>query len=818
MTAEAIPRREESGSTLLLVGILFISLSTLLFEITLTRILSLMIWYHFAFMVISVVLLGFGASGAWLSLSRRAKEADPVKFLSFSSGMYALSIVLTFLVVRTLSLDPFRMVAEKMNFLKLFALYALLIIPFFFAGTTIGLAFMRYTSAASRIYFVDLLGASIGCLAMVALIGPAGGPGCVAIAAVIAGVACLMFSLRAGSRGGRVLGVLVLVLAGGGIAMRKDLEIRPCPSKQLAAYLDDLRNGRLEFKFSEWNPISRIDVVGTRQEGLTAKFGLYTASMTYRGPFPNQMFLTIDGDAGTIIHNFDGDFSTVGMLDYSLYPAVYHLTREPRVLIIGLGGGTDILTALKYNASSVTGVEINPSIVKVGMHVMDDFNGGIFNHRKVRVVNDEGRSFIRHSAETYDVIQLTGVDTWSALSSGAYTLSENYLYTVEAFEDFLLHLEEDGVLSVIRFLFNPPRETLRLCSLGMAAMENLGLGRARDHIAVLTNGPFASMLLRKSPLSDEDKKALIDFTRERGLGIVYIPGGRGNNPFYSMLNAGDPAKFMEQYRYDVSPVTDEKPFFYKYYKWANFTLSKEGVGGQIGANFPVGEIVLLALLIQAAVLSLLFIILPLALFERSRLGRTGRGRVLVYFSALGLGFMFLEITVIQRFILFLGSPTYSISVVLFSILFGSCLGSLFSGKLRMEPRRILLAATAAIVIMSLFHIHVVPLLFRSFLGVAQVGRIALSIAAILPLGFVLGIPFPLGLRVLGERNPAMVPWAWGVNGCFSVLGSILCVVISMETGFVTAMQLAILVYVAALLSLRSYLRITITESAVAAET
>lgn len=786
-------------------------MSTLLFEITLTRILSLMIWYHFAFMVISVVLLGFGASGTYLSLSRKAREADPWRFLSVSSGVYAVAIVLTFLLLRKVTLDPFQMVAEKTNFLKLFGLYALLIVPFFFAGTTIGLAFMRYAHTASRIYFADLLGASIGCLAIVLLISPAGGPGCVAVSSLMAALACLLFSLGSGSRAGLVLSVWALLLAGGTFVTRKSIEVPPCPSKQLGAYWNDLQNGPLEFKFSEWNPISRVDVVGSKVEGLTAKFGLYTVSGAYRGPYPNQMFLTIDGDAGTILHNFDGDFAAVEMLDYSLYPAVYYLKEQPKVLIIGLGGGTDILTALKYDASSVTGVEINPSIVKVGTEVMNDFIGGIFNHGRVRIVNDEGRSFVRHSREKFDVIQLTGVDTWSALTSGAYTLSENYLYTVEAFDDFLAHLRDDGVLSIIRFLFNPPRETLRLCSLAIAALENQGLGPAREHIAVLTNGPFASMLLKKSPLTGEEKRALVEFAAQRGLGVVYIPGGGGQNPFYKLLDAPDLGAFMDGYRYNVSPVTDDAPFFYKYYKWENFTFSKEGAGGQIGANFPVGEIVLLALLFQAAVLAGLFIILPLVLFEKSGLGRLGRRRVFVYFSALGLGFMFLEITVIQRFILFLGSPTYSISVVLFSILFGSCLGSLLSGRLKVGPGKLLAIAVLAIAVLGLFHILVVPRLFAGFLGMPLAARVGLSIAAIMPLGIAMGIPFPTGVRVLGERNPAMVPWAWGVNGCFSVLGSILCVTVSMETGFAAAMALALLLYLAALLSMISYLRISGTE-------
>ena len=245
-------------------------------------------------------------------------------------------------------------------------------------------------------------------------------------------------------------------------------------------------------------------------------------SKTYQGQFPKQMFLTIDGDAGTILHNFNGNYDSVEMLDYSLYPAAYLIKEDPEVLIVGLGGGTDILTALKYDASEITGVEINPSIIKVGSTVMNEFVGGIFNHEKVTIVNSEGRSFIRHSDKVFDIIQMTGVDTWSALASGAYTLSENYLYTVEAMEDYLHHLKDDGVVSIIRFVFNPPRETLRLCSLAAQAVENMGLGDARDHIAILTNGPFASFLLKKAPFLEYEKMTLSQYC---GDWVFYICPG-----------------------------------------------------------------------------------------------------------------------------------------------------------------------------------------------------------------------------------------------------------------------------------------------------
>ena len=282
---------------------------------------------------------------------------------------------------------------------------------------------------------------------------------------------------------------------------------------------------------------------------------------------------------------------------------------------------------------------------------------------------------------------------------------------------------------------------------------------------------------------------------------------KGRNAFYQLLLSRDRESFYSRYRYNITPVTDDRPFFYKYYKWKNLSISAEGFGGQIGANLPMGKIVILAVLLQSALLAVILILLPLYLLERSGLGKKGRGRVLVYFACLGVGFMFLEITVIQKFILFLGHHTYSISVVLFSILLGCGLGSLVSSRKRLASRQLLTIAITGITLLTLFHILVIPHLFETLLGIQHNLRIALSVVFLVPLGLFMGIPFPVGLRAVGRTNPQMVAWAWGINGCLSVIGSILSVLVSMRFGFDFVMIFAIVVYFIAFLNMSSYLKI-----------
>ncbi len=779
-------------------GIFLVSCSVLSLEILLTRICSITIWYHFAFMVISIVLLGFGASGAYLSVSSSLARDDAHKrMLSDNSLFFSISTIVAYILLREIPLDPFKVWSEPIQLIYLFLYYLLLFVPFFFAGVIIGASFTMYPARISRIYFWDLLGAGVGCLLVAGLISPLGAPRVLIICATLPLAAFILFSL--GSLkcwdylkvGGSVF-IFVFLFVISPTALR----VPPCPSKGLAEMLALSKQGYApRIVFSKWSLISRLDVTSISEH--PAPMHIVGLSDRYKGYIPPQYGISIDGDAGTMLTAFDGDFSKLEALDHALYSVAYQLHDAPKVLAIGLGGGIDILTALKNGASRVDGAELNRVMVDIPGRYFADFTGNLYQHKLVDIHYCEGRSFIRRSKQQYDHIQLSGVDTWSGLASGAYTLSENYLYTVEAILDMLAHLKDDGTICYIRYMFRPPREVLRLCSLAIVAFECADMGHPRDNIAVIGEGTYASFILKKTPLTRREIDTLRSFADKNGFEKLYLPGRVGNNAFYGLLNSDDPQAFYEMYRYNIVPVYDDAPFFFKYYKWHDFRLSPSGVGGQDGASFPIGEIILIVLFIQAIFLSVLFILYPLYKNNKDGIRMPGSGFFLVYFTCLGVGFMFMEISLIQKLNLFLGHPIYSITVVLLSILVFTGVGSLLASRLQDKAKRNVTLVVIALVCLITLYVSLVFPLLDSLLGIPFFIRVAIALVITAPIGLLLGMPFPSGLLMVSQRKTKFTPWCWGINGCASVIGSIAAMFIAMTIGFTFLFMLSGAIYIIA---------------------
>lgn len=799
----------------LYIGIFLTAASGLALEIAMTRIFSVSLWYQFGFMIISTALLGFGASGTWLAVRRSAHTGDLHGRLARSALLFSLSVLVTFALMTRIPLDPLKpLLPETPNptaatielVIYLLLYYALIVLPFFFAGLTLGTAFSARAREIGNLYFADLIGAGAGCLLVVAALYALPGQGVVALAAAAAGLAALAFAagqedaakrpaaslLRGRWRVGLLAGYVIVLLALIVPAADRIFDLYIPPSKPLHIAKDKARFPDLTLEYTGWTPFGRVDVMW--QPGMKGQaWGL---SGAYKGELPEQRFIAIDAAAMTAINAWDGDREKLAWVNALPSSLVYRLKEQPNVLLIGPGGGIDVLVAWYNRPRRITAAEINPVIVEIMRGRYRTFSGGLYtDFPQIDIQIAEGRNFVARSTDTYDIIQFSQVDTWAAAAAGAYSLSENYLYTLDAFGDYLDHLTPDGMLAIGRWYFEPPGQALRLVTIGAAALERIGAADPAQHFIVIRAGDTANMFMKKSPFTAEEVARIRQIAEPLYFQVLYAPDMRdeAGNHFADFFRAADKRSFYASYPLDVSPTTDDRPFFFEYYGWTNF------------GTFRSGKLTLTVLLIQAAVLSAGLILWPLWRFRASRQGLSTRGarRFLIYFAALGIGFIFIEIGLMQRFILFLGHPVFALSVVLFALLTFSGIGSFLSNRLvpaGADPRRgqrLVIPLLAAVVV--LYNL-LLPPLFRAGLGWSLEARILLSALLLAPLGLLMGMPFPLGIRLVNRTNDALVPWAWGVNGCASVLGSILSVMLAQSIGFSAVMLLAVAVYLTGLLA------------------
>jgi len=557
--------------------------------------------------------------------------------------------------------------------------------------------------------------------------------------------------------------------------------------------------------FSKWNSFSRIAV-------YDRSHGDWSLSAKYTGPLPDTRFMDIDSAASTPILKFNGDVATVQYLKYELTGLAYHLIQGGqraegrgqtkngfKALVIGPGGGRDLLTALVFGAAQVEGVEVNPIIANdVMLREFKDFSGSIYTNPRVKVAVDDGRSYVRRSNERYDVIQASLVDTWAATAAGAYTLTENTLYTKEAFEDYLDHLTDGGMLTITRWVF----DGLRLVSLAQAACETRGCS-VPDQLAVVQQDRVATFILKKTPFTPEEVAQLRDESDTLGFTVLYAPGQHeATNEYAQLVLAPDRQAFYASYGKDVRPTTDDRPFFF------HTTKIRDQFQTAFGRSMLFGNGLSALMTLMAISLSfvVLFVVGPLAL-AGSDLRGAPWPRWLLYFGLLGAGFMLIEVALLQRFVLLLGHPVYSLTVTLFSLLLGTGAGSLISQRIGdaqlLKRVEVVILGIAAVAILG---IVALPPIIVFAIGASHMARIALAVALIAPAGVLLGMPLPAGMRLMAVNHSELVPWAWGMNGALSVIGATLAVFIAMNWGFSVTLLAGAAVYVLAAVLLRSSYR------------
>jgi hypothetical protein len=793
MTASYSPASEVSRLTLF--GIAAISAALLMTELALTRIFSVTMYYHFAFLAISIALFGLSASGVFVYVMRlRLARTDTHALLAGGAVVHAIAtlVALALLVDIRVGLNY-----SPQNLRLMFAIYALAALPFFTGGAVISLAFARLSQRINVLYASDLLGAAIGCLVLIPLLNRLGAPGVVLTAAALSLTAAIGFAPRIRRWQVAALAVVVLGVPLGAQAGGVDL----FDVTGTKGHAQD------EVLFSKWNSFSRIGV-------YNRPHGEWSLSEKYTGPRGDTLYMDIDSAAATPILKGSGPDSETEYLRYELTAIAYHLVERPggfTALVIGPGGGRDLVSALQFGARHIDGVEINPIIARdVMLDRFREYSGGVYAHPNVAIHVDDGRSFVRRSSSKYDVIQASLVDTWAATAAGAYTLTENSLYTSEAFGDYLDHLTDDGLLTITRWVF----DGLRLVSLAQQAGAARGLDTAQ-HIAVIRHGTVATLLMKKTPFTPAESRRLAQVADDLGFAVLYAPGvpssigpwpepiemqrtGTATADYGRLILAADNKSFQDAYPLDIRATTDDRPFYFHTTRLRN----QFDVAFGRSMLFGNGLSALLTLMGISATLVLLFIVGPL-LIGGGRPGPRWAGW-LAYFAALGAGFMLLEVALLQRFVLLLGHPVYSLTVTLFSLLMGTGIGSLISRRVAPERvKTVTLRALIAICALALISTVALPPLINLAIPWPLPLRILAAVAILLPTGILLGVPLPGGMRMVADQQPDLIPWGWGMNGAFSVVGATLAVFLAMNWGFSLTLSMAALVYAVAAPTLKS---------------
>jgi hypothetical protein len=767
----------ESGKTKwpqLYLGVALTTLSTLILELSLTRIFSVVFYYHFAFLAISIALFGLGAGGlfSYLVAGRGGNIFYKLGVLAVVNSVAVLAS-LAFILTRP----------GELGNLTLAGVYFASALPFFFSGAVVSIAVAEAIQRVDRVYFFDLLGAAGGCLLLVPFLNYFGGPNTVIAASVLLAVSAAVWYNLAGTlrgRAGAVTLALVFVALMAFNGKSHLIDIR---------YAKGHRIG--QEAFVRWNPISRIALLN---------------------PKSSDPEIVIDADASTGIPTFDLEHLTEKQRANLLHEGPgfpYMLRPGAKTLVIGPGGGWDVARSLTGGSKDVTAVEINPIIAHTIMQQrFADLSHRLYFRPEVHLFVEDGRSFVRRSPEKYQVLQATLVDTWASTAAGAFALSENNLYTTDAFRDYLNHLTDDGLMVFTRWGFEPPRESLRLLSLAIGALGQVGESDAWKHIVVLRDqtqninafGALDTVLIFRKPLGDADVagvKSALSLTKLRAL---YLPGDVPSNEFGELLKSADPNTFWRNYRYNVTPVDDDRPFFF-------YTVQPRDVlnflkQGGLSADYKINRA--LPLLFEVLGISVLAIIVVLA-FPPLLLGEKlpaekGVRSFLLYFVCIGAGYILIQVALIQKFVLFLGHPTYALTVIVFSMLISSGLGSYCSRRLTGDPndtRRLSAVLVGVAVTVSALAYLAAPV-SEFGVGWPLPLKALVTVCMIAPAGFLMGIPFPTGLTRLERSFPQAVRWAWALNAAASVLGSVAAICLAIYIGLRATVLMGALLYLAAL--------------------
>ncbi len=846
------------------LAVFLVSGSILALELSLTRLLSIAYWYHFAYLIVSLALLGYGASGSFLHLARRAIERRPARALTAFALLLAVTCVGAWPAAGVVPLNVLALSWDPAELIHLALWGAILLLPFFFGAAFTGTALMTSAHAPERIYGASLLGSGAGVIGALALMHGSppqeilGWCGAAALAA-----AALSAPLTRPDRNqtdfcsslpdsipfpgsdraaqfrdanpdpgikpendrsiftrfshnftdrvlrGRLRLVLLVCTIPVGVFLIQMAGSLTVPLNQYKDLAGLLRLPDARIVRQEYSPMGRIDVV----ESALIRYAPGLA-LNYTGPpVPPQTALTIDCGSTMAVTDFTGDPRSLEFLDHTTAALPYHLTEPAAVLVLGSGAGLDVLAAVYHGARLITAVEINPLIVRLAREAVPRGRPSVYDRGDVRLVISEARRFVQGTDELFNIITIPLLDTFSAVASGVHSGRESYLYTIEAFEAYLDRLEPEGVLCITRWVRTPPRDALKLVATASDALARRGTSDPADHIILIRNWRTVSLLVSARPWRDTQIAAVKQFCDARGIDTAYYPGMEPSeaNLFHVLpepsfyegaLAILGPGRdgFLRAERFDLRPATDDRPYFFRFIRTRDLPWLFELDPTQRAALMEWGSVIIVPALILVTAGVLLLVVIPVAVPGREIGGLFGPASAC--FAMLGFGFMFLEIAMMQRLGLLLAHPVYSVAVVLGTFLMGSGMGSLAAERSSLSVGIRCAWALAGVVVFSIVLAAVIRTGLAPVWRWGLAARCAACAALSFPLAFVMGIPFPSALRVLKEKRPEHVPLAWAVNGAASVIGAVLAALVAMEHGFTAVVGVGVVCYSAAFLAWR----------------
>jgi hypothetical protein len=787
------------------VGLFFISLSTLLQEFTLTRVLSVSLWYHFAFMIISVALLGFGISGVVLSLNKKLKQIQIDKLLTILSICYGVSIIASFLIMNLIPFDPFSLFSDWFQFIYLPLYYLIITIPFFFAGLVISVLLMRFKSKVSKLYFFDLLGAGLSCFVFVVLMPVFGGNGTVLFVAAFGFVSAIIF----GFEKYKMISIIsfVLMCIGFSFLLNKDerFPIRVTENKIFSNYI----YSRPDLKvFSGWNTFSKVDVM-KEEDPSTDGYDINLAIID-------------EGNATTNIPNVRSLPLLTKPADASNLAFAGGKDSSDKVFILGSGGGGEVLVSMYHNAKDITGVEINGLLNDLIENKLAYWTGPLIkNNKKVHIITDDARSFINNSEKNlYDVIISAHTISSSAVSSGAMSMVENFIMTKEAIEIYLKHIKNDGVIYISR----PETQIPKLITTFRKVHKDSNNKENDKKNFIVFKRPvnsfesdksfMAGIVYKKSGFDNIDVINIRNEAYSMGLDIEYDPLGNQEGIYKNLIETDDIDSEIKDSP-NLIPATDDKPFFddnygFGNFNWANIkeTFSQNDKAILALKDKPVAEVTLISMFIQIVIISGMFLLFPF-LFMKKEANNLFHKSYLIYFALLGLGYIMFQVSLIQKFTLFLGQPVWTMLTVISTLLISSGIGSRLTDKittsrdlssergdyLRKKLFTIFLIISIYSIIIGLFS----PIIFSYLSGLSLILKILVSVIIVFPIGFYMGMPFPIGISLIKNEENRYIPVAWAVNGFFSVIGTVITIMLAMTIGFKMVFIISGLIYSIALI-------------------
>lgn len=781
---------------------------TLTFELSLIRLFSVAHWHHFAFLVVSIAMLGLGAAGSFLAIFPKWSRISRA-YLSNMAFFFSLAVVASYLVTNQIPFDQQKIALDVMQFLYLLLYYVVLAVPPFFTGLILSSLYRHYSQQIGKFYFYDILGAAIGSIVVLEVSTFADGLGGIWTAALFGLLSSLLFNPRLLSVSPKVVLSAFVV----GISLFKP-SFFSLGLSEYKALPQLLRPSDSRILHTEWTPLARLDFVQSPMVHFAPGLSLRSYSA-----LPQQHGIVVDGGNLNAVTKFDGNPASLEFLDNLPSALPYHLSKITSALVCEPRGGLDFLSALYFNVNVIEGVGIYNKIANVTAEKLNEFSGGLFSDFSVDLHEMSPRSYLRQTLKRYDLISLPISDSFGAASTGIYGPSEEFLFTVEAFGESLQHLSEEGLLYVACYILPPLRQELRLVSLAVYALEASGRHPEKHLMAIRTLETF-SILAKAAEITREEIKTLKTFCNERGFDLVYYPGiavsdvnrfNRFEEPifheaFTGILKKSTRTAFFQNYDFDVRPTTDDRPFFGHFFRLDKLHEEFESLGRRWTAFFEGGYLVG-ALFVQACFLSLVFIVLPVFLAKHQMsLGRviTGKRAILGYFFSIGMAYMLIEIVLIQRFILVLDHPLYTASIVIASLLVSSACGSYLSKKAVASSRWTIGRHILLLALVLLVYVLFLSRILDAWISHGLLARHLLTSALIALPGFLMGFPFPVGIRALGQKEEHLIPWAYCANGTASVIGSSLAVLVAIEWGFSWTMVIAVGFYLmAAMLGIRA---------------